>query len=31
MKNTEDKQPSLIATKYRSWKDKVCYKVEFYD
>lgn len=29
--NAVDKQPSLIATKYRSWKDKVCYKVEFYD
>lgn len=30
-KNAENKQLSIVATKYRSWKDKVCYKVEFHD
>jgi hypothetical protein len=29
--NVSERQPGVIATKYRSWKDKVCYKVEFYD
>lgn len=24
-------QPSILKTKYRAWKDKVCYKVEFID
>jgi hypothetical protein len=30
-RNDETKQPGLFKTKYQSWKDRVCYKVEFHD
>lgn len=28
---THQHQPGILKTKYRAWKDKVCYKVEFID